>query len=343
MDNTSAILFCYAKAAGQLKKSFVGDKINLLFEQNSLSDLWTLIFKEPVPAVPEVLLAKEIEKKALSRFISQYEFFISQFDNPPLVLTTPLRRYEVENLKEICDSLAANEKDLPELIDLHGKTVLKTEFWPDIAAITKDTIYDWLNTAPKKEDQQHFEFKLDLQLVQTLWKSIQSCHGDNKQAHIKLFKEEFVIKNVIWALRLLLYYGMSREQIIENLFYVTDAPDASDPVAGPAIKVLDYDVENYSDWENWDYAKFLNPKVEGEVWRVNPAWIEKSSVLNVKNRAYATFHQNPNEDVALVAWFKLKSFELNCIRTAVESLRLNVGSQEAMTILGMDSEKREKE
>jgi vacuolar-type H+-ATPase subunit C/Vma6 len=343
MDNTSAILFCYAKAAGQLKKSFVGDKINLLFEQNSLSDLWTLIFKEPVPAVPEVLLAKEIEKKALSRFISQYEFFISQFDNPPLVLTTPLRRYEVENLKEICDSLAANEKDLPELIDLHGKTVLKTEFWPDIAAITKDTIYDWLNTASKKEDQQHFEFKLDLQLVQTLWKSIQSCHGDNKQAHIKLFKEEFVIKNVIWALRLLLYYGMSREQIIENLFYVTDAPDVSDPVAGPAIKVLDYDVENYSDWENWDYAKFLNPKVEGEVWRVNPAWIEKSSVLNVKNRAYATFHQNPNEDVALVAWFKLKSFELNCIRTAVESLRLNVGSQEAMAILGMDSEKREKE
>ena len=63
----------------------------------------------------------------------------------------------------------------------------------------------------------------------------------------------------------------------------------------------------------------------------------------MKNRAYATFHQNPNEDVALVAWFKLKSFELNCIRTAVESLRLNVGSQEAMAILGMDSEKREKE
>ena len=61
MDNTSAVLFCYAKAAGQLKKSFVGSKINLLFEQNSLSDLWTLVFKEPVPVIPEVLLAKEIE------------------------------------------------------------------------------------------------------------------------------------------------------------------------------------------------------------------------------------------------------------------------------------------
>lgn len=343
MDNTSAILFCYAKAAGQLKKSFVGSRINLLFEQNSLSDLWTLIFKEPVPAVPEVLLAKEIEKKALSKFIAQYEFFLSQFDNPPLVLTTPLRRYEVENLKEICDSLAAGEKDLPELIDLHGKTVLKTEFWPDIAAITEGTIYSWLNTTPKKEDKQKTDFKLDLQLVQTLWKSVQLYHGDSKQAHLKLFREEFILKNVIWALRLSLYYGMTREQVIENLFYVTDAPTPSDPVAGPAIKVLDYDVENYSEWQNWDYAQFLNPKVEGEVWRVNPAWIEKSSVLNVKNRAYATFHQNPNEDIALVAWFKLKSFEINCIRTAVESLRLNVSSQEAMAILGMDSEKRENE
>ena len=48
------------------------------------------------------------------------------------------------------------------------------------------------------------------------------------------------------------------------------------------------------------------------------------------------FHQYTMEDAALAAWFKLKSYELTCIRTAVESLRLKINPEEAMEAVGIN-------
>lgn len=337
MDKSSAVLFDYSKAAGLLKKSFVKDRVIQLFQQNSLSEIWALIFKTPAPLVPEVMLAKEIEKQALSNFLKQYEFFLKQFDNPSVILKNQFRVYEIENLEEIIDALCSAEKELPELIDLHGHSVLKTEKWPDIAKITEGTEYQWINRIPDIHDQQKISFKLDLQLVQETWKAIQQCKGENKLAHEKLFLDEYVIKNIIWALRLSIFYGMTKEQVIENLFYVGEKASKNDPLAGPAIKVLSFNPEKYSEWEKWEFRKYLNPHIDGDTWKVDPSWIEKSSMLDQEKHAYAIFHQYSMEDVALVAWFKIKVYELSCIRTAVEALRLNVGSQEAMSILGINS------
>lgn len=335
MDKTSALLFNYSKAAGLLSKSFVNERTPLLFQQNSLADLWTLLFKSPSPMIPEVLLAKEIEREAFKKFINQYEYFLKQFDNPPEILVNQFRRYEVENLKEICDSLSSGERNMPELIDLLGYSVLKTENWPNLGAITEGTAYGWLNKVPDIHHQQQVEFKLDLQLLQETWNSIQKCSGENKIAHEKLFLEEFQMKNILWALRLSIYYGMDKETVIKNLLYITDSPNRKDPLAAPAIKVLDLSPDKYSDWENWKYKNLLNPYENIQNWRIEPSWIEKCGMIERVKHAFAIFHQYPMEDVALVAWFKIKTYELNCIRTAVESLRLNVSSQEAMEIAGI--------
>ena len=42
------------------------------------------------------------------------------------------------------------------------------------------------------------------------------------------------------------------------------------------------------------------------------------------------------QEAALSAWFKLKSYELTCIRAAVEGLRLKVGAAEAMEAVGIN-------
>ena len=70
MDKSTAVCFGYAKAAGLLRKAFVKDRARLLFEQESLADLWTLLFKQPAPLVPETLLARQIEERAFSNFLS---------------------------------------------------------------------------------------------------------------------------------------------------------------------------------------------------------------------------------------------------------------------------------
>ena len=336
MDKSTAVSFGYAKAAGLLSKAFVKDRTRLLFETESLTDLWGLLFNGPVPAVPETLLAQQIEDRAFSDFLSQYLFFLNQYDNPPLILTDKIKRFEIENLKEIIGALSAGEKELPHLLDLKDFSKINTSAWPELSKMTAGTQYSWIKKVPSVEEQQTLDFKLDLELLRENWKAINSCHGEDKEGHKKLFLDEFIIKNIVWALRLELYYEMPREQIIQNLFYVTDNPDKKDPVAAPAIKVLNYDVNKYEDWEKWEFAKYLNPYEPGEVWCVNPVWIERRYLAHQAKLAEQIFHQYVMEDAALAAWFKIKNYELTCIRTAVERLRLNIGSGEAMEAVGVN-------
>jgi hypothetical protein len=55
-----------------LASSFVASRLNRLFEAHSLHELWTLVFDDEVPAVPEMLLAKKIEAEAEKRFVADY-------------------------------------------------------------------------------------------------------------------------------------------------------------------------------------------------------------------------------------------------------------------------------
>ena len=333
MDKEGAEIFTYTKACGILGKSFVNSRVNQLFEQNSLSDLWTLLFKTPVPLMPERLLAEEIEKQALNQLIKQFSFFISQFDSPCGILTEQFTIFEVENLKELGDALCSGESVCPELIDLGKYSTIHPEFWPDLAKITKGTEFEWYNTVPKIHEQQERDFALDLHLVKSYWEEIQKFHGEEKEAHLKLFLDEYVIKNVIWALRLLVYYEMEPSEIVKKLFYV-EALNEQDPVAGPAIRVLKRNPSVYSEWTNWEFADLVNPN-EGSEWKIDPVWIENKALQRRQKLADFVFRQYPMTSAALVAWFKMKRFELVCIKIAVESARLNINAQNALNSMGI--------
>ena len=336
MDKSTAVSFSYAKAAGLLSKAFIKDRTQRLFEAESLADLWALLFKEPAPLIPETLLARELEEKAFSVFFDQYLFFLKQYDKAPLILVDKIKRFEIENLKEVLGALSAGEKELPHLLDLKDFSKIDTKAWPNLAKMTANTPYSWIKQIPTVEEQQQLDFKLDLELLRENWKAIKACHGEDREGHKKLFLDEFIMKNIIWALRLKLYYEMPQEEIIKNLFYVTDSPDKKDPLAAPAIKVLNYDVNKYEDWEKWEYAKYLNPYEPGQVWCLDPVWIERRYLAHQAKLAEGVFHQYVMEDAALAAWFKIKNYELTCIRTAVERLRLNIGSGEAMEAVGVN-------
>ena len=336
MDKSTAVTFDYAKAAGLLSKSFINEKTQKLFEQDSLVDLWNLLFKEPVPLVPETLLARQIEQKALNDFLSQYIYFLNQFDNPPLILVDKLKRYEIENIKQIIDAYYSKQTELPETIDLKGFSNIKIKAWPDVKKIFSGTDYEWLNTELDSASLQDIDFKLDLNLLRENWNAINKFHGEEKSIHREFFLDEFIIKNIVWALRLKLFYKMPDDLIIKKLFYVGDSPSKSDPLAGPAIKILNFDVNKYSDWENWKYFKYINQKDSGDNWTINPSWIERKYMVHQAKFAYHYFHKNMMDDVALVAWFKIKNYELTCIKTAVESIKLNVSSDEAMEAVGVN-------
>ncbi len=334
MDKSGADAFVFAKANGILGKSFTIKRAHQLFAAKSLGELWTLLFRSQPPLVPEVLLSQQIEEKAFSDFIGHYIKFIDAYDKPEPVLVDQLLLFEGENLKEIGASLCKGEKTLPQIINLGKYSSLNYKAWPDIKKITARTAFSWYNKVPAIHEQQKLEFKIDIQVCRHLWESAQREKGEARDALLALYRQEFIIKNVVWALRLRLYYKMKSEDIIHNLIYVTDKPGPSDPVTAPALKTLDWPLDEYGPWSEWKYASLVNPHVDGQVWQIDPIWIERRNRVEICRKASLLFHQFPSDPCGLIGWYKMKNFELSCIRTAVESIRLNVNPEEAMEAVG---------
>lgn len=279
MDASAAAAFCYAKASGILRKSFVGENANKLFEAKSLKELYTLLFGGEIPAVPEVLLAKEIEKKAAERFENTARELFGYFEKPAPILSAIFDYYEYENSGE-----NNTEKDREEIMNL--------------------------------------------------WNAAGKLHFSDRSSLEKLFKTIISLRNIIWTMRLRVYYNFTKEETAGHLIYADEKHSEKDIMAREAWEILDKDPSNYDDWRKWKYAGALNPHEEGVVWELDPSWVERSVKLYLNNFYQRAFHKNPMSVTSFVAWFRIKQTELDYIRTAAEGLRLSAGSDEIKKTAG---------
>lgn len=284
MDFSAASSFVYAKASALLAKSFIGERAAKLFSVQSLRELYSLLFEDELPAVPEVLLSKEIETRAAQKFIGQYKNLLSEFENPSPILSAILSFYEYEN---------------------SGKSGVE-------------------------EDRRQ---------IMTLWQAVSSLRGNDREHLGRLYRMEISFKNILWALRLKVYYNFSNEEVLENLVYGDRRRSRSDVLVREAVSILGKDISSYDDWKSWRYSQYLNPHEEGVVWEIDPTWIERS-LKNHLARAYRRFfHKDPMSVTSLVSWFRIKQYELDCIRAVAEGLRLGIESEHIMEVAGITEPK----
>lgn len=341
MDRSSAYAYVNAKAGGMLTKSFVGPRASKLFSVHTLPELWSLLFSSEVPAVPEVMLAEKIEQEALKNFIGQYEKLLSAFSHPDDISVALLQFYDFDNLKQIGAALSNKEKNMPVLADVAPYNTLKYSAWPDIAAITAGTPLSWYNRAPEISEQQTFDNRLDLQYLRTIWRAVMKLPASEKGPVQHFIEQEYTMKNILWALRLKVYYNMKPEDIIPRLASVDRRHGKRDSFVYSAKQILNKDITSWTDWSGWKYARLLNPHEEGAVWTIDPRWVEQKARIELNNEAMSLFHKYPLTVMVLVAWFKIKQNELDCIRTATESLRLNADQAQAMEFAGVGKSRQE--
>lgn len=340
MDRSGATAYVNAKAGGMLQKSFIGPRAIKLFSAHSLSELWSLLFNEELPSVPELMLAKEIEKKARLEFIFQYKKLLSMYSKPDTVCLSLLQYYDYENAKEIAASLINNQKEIPEFADITPYNLLKYKAWPNISKMTEETCFSWYKSVPAINEMQAFDNKLDLQYMRQLWNSIKRLPKAEQGPVREIILSDFVMKNILWVLRLKVYYNMTRDDIISRLAFENDSKPDNDIFAGPSISIIDKDVNTYADWAEWKYADFLNPHEEGAVWQLDPCWVENSSRKAMNENALKRFNQYPLTAMVLVCWFKIKQNELDTICAAVEALRLGVDEAQVMEFTGVEPERQ---
>lgn len=335
MDYSGASSYIYSKVCALVSKAFAGENAVRLFNAKSLSEMWELIFSSPVPQIPEQLLADKIETEAVKKFVSDYKSLLQLYSKPDSFLVELLRRYEVTNIKVMSAALSLGEQKIPRVVKLGEYDVLNYDAWPDLKKITEGSVFAWYDHVPSLDERRLMDYKLDLQELKILWNAVQKVGDSSRKALVEYFTEEYKSQNMLWALRLKVYYEMSDKEILENLFYITDSPSKNDPLCNNAIEIFGKQIDNYDDWKKWRYAKYLNPHQEGLPWKIDPMWIEQKLKLGEYSRAKRVLHQYPLTYAPLVMYFRIKLQELNVIRAATEAFRLNADKSEAMFASGI--------
>ncbi len=342
MDRSAASAYVYAKASGMLAKSFVGSRAEKLFSVKSLRELYGLLFDDEVPAITEPMLAKFIETKAQRAFVSQYIGLLESYSDPDEVLITLLRSYDYENIKEIGAALCYKESVMPELVDIGSYSRIGYKYWPDLAAMTANSSVSWYNKPPKSSEQQAIDQKLDMQYIAHLWNSAKKVPLAERELVLDFVRREVVYQNIMWALRLKVFYKYDADRIADMLFYERTVEDTAkrrtagktDLFARDALAILDKESDSWDAWSGWKYADFLNPHEDGVVWEIDPCWVENMMRRDLNQQALRAFHKNPDTAMVLFSWFKIKQNELGYIRSVAEGLRMNVDADEVLTAAG---------
>ncbi|MCI1209771.1 MAG: V-type ATPase subunit [Treponema sp.] len=335
MDRSDASIFVYAKASGMLAKSFIGQRAAKLFSVGSFGELWSLLFRSEVPGIPAELLAKKLEQEAEKRFISQYVSLLKNYTKPDSVLVSLLRYYDFDNLKGLGAALCRKQSSLPYITDIAPYSMLHYDAWPELDRITAGTPLAWYDTPPKSEEQQKADARLDNQYITMLFDSIEELPSEEREPVLRLLKLRFVFQNILWAIRLKVYYNMDKKDIISHLAHTGGQLSVNNEIAAPAVQILDKAVDSWNDWASWKYAYMLNPREDNALWTIDPRWLELSMRKELNRQALMKFHSYPFTAMVMVTWYMIKENELNTICTAAETLRLDADKNQAMQFAGV--------
>lgn len=340
MDKTAALSYVYAKLSGMLARSYVGARANKLLSVNSLQEVWAMLFVEEVPSVPESLLAQMIEKKAVADFIAEYIGIMRLFDRPQPVLLELLHSYDYANIKSVFSACAQNARRRPDLFDTGEFALFNYDGWPDFSAVTEGTPVASYGGAPRLSDCRAFDQMTDSLHITAVLDSVGSLPAGPREALWRFLTEEYTLRNILWALRLKVYYGFRPEEIRPLLVYYGGNGTKSDCIAGGALRILGLPTDSAQEWRGWKYARYLNPWEDGAVWNLDPRRFHQETKRHITRKALALFHTMPCTDCAVFAWFKIKQHELDCIRAACEGMRLNVEEGHVRETAGLEREVR---
>lgn len=178
-------------------------------------------------------------------------------------------------------------------------------------------------------EKLNFENNFDTDCVRKLYKAAEKLPLAEREEVKKIIVEKYSIQNILWVLRLKVYYKLSAEEIKKQIFYLDESNGASDVFASEALKVLNWKIEDSSVWSKWKYSKLLTEN-NSSVFKLDLIAAEQKAaeIFNIKMRR--AFHKEPFTSLVLVSWFFIKQSEFDLIRSVSEALRLNVELEQAI-------------
>jgi vacuolar-type H+-ATPase subunit C/Vma6 len=329
MAASGELAYVYAKACGIHSKSFVGRNVRTITGAASMPELFRRLFPDRDANLPGKSLVDELQKSFDAKQISDCSRILRSFSTPPPILVHYLRAFEVLNVKTILRAVLDEERELPALRDIGRWATIRPERYPDLEAMLSGTAYSWLSAGLGTETIHDIEYGLDLRYYRELLERARGIGGKGGRAVASLVELEIILRNITWALRLRIYYGMEREAVASLLI------GEEFSLTGPALAQFDFPLDSFASWEKWNYAFLVSPGAAGKgPWRIDPRDVENRASRFLYRKTSSQFHRFPFTLNTAACFFKLKEFEAGIVRSVSEGIQLSMNEGEIREYLG---------
>jgi hypothetical protein len=167
-----------------------------------------------------------------------------------------------------------------------------------------------------------------------LWRELEKVPYSDRRLITGIIAEEIRLKNVVWALRLRVYYLLSPQQI--GAFLIAIKPGNNQmPLHHDALKSLEPDVEEEAQWHDWRLWKYVNKPVSGQYWKIDPRFFQNQASLYLYHLARKALRKNLFTLDTVCCFIRLKQFEKEVLTSVAEAVRLGLTGADALGILGL--------
>lgn len=327
MASTGERAFAWAKACGIIGKSFLGKGIQRLYPITRLSELDRALFPANPLDLPERELSVALERRIAERASAHVLSIMDAFSQPSAALATLVRSWETADLKACLAAISAGQKARPPITDIGAYRTVNFDAFPDIAGMTAGTDHAWLAGAHGEKSLVDLETELDLRYYRTLWSDLASLPKSDRHGFQSLIAEEITLKNIVWTLRLRVYYKLDGPELDSRL---VNLERKGISLAKAARDTNGFALDKREDWKDWKHPYLLNPEKPGEYWRLDPRFAQNSAARRLYSHAKSLFRRNPFSSDTIACFIKLMQFEEDILTSVAEGLALGIPAREAL-------------
>lgn len=322
MAESIEFAYLYARVCGAFSKMELGQTARALMQNSGGTvALWKQLFNEEPPSLPEAKLLFEAERKIIERSINSFLRLAQPFSESNDLIHVLISRYEVSAIKSMLFRLRSGEPK-PEEVSFTSPIIEQAlANWPRIADMFYQTPYSWLDSH-WIDNIALAENKLDQQYYASLLAAANQIPARKAGTILDLIHWEIIYQNVVWALRIRRYYGMTRPDAERMVVRVEGIDTVS-----LALQTFDFDIDRIESFESWPLRKLLSNQT-GPVLDVPILEIRTQEELFAMIRR--NLHLHPFSYTPIYCYFKLLEYETSLLLAVLESVKLGVPPDEKM-------------
>jgi hypothetical protein len=320
MAESLEFAYLYARVCGAFSKMRLGETAGGLMQSSGgVMALWRQIFDEEPPGLPEAKLLFEAERKITERSIDSFLRLAGPFSESSDLIHALISKYEISAVKSMLFRLRSGEPK-PEEVSYTSPVIEQAlANWPRIADMFNKTPYSWLDSH-WLDTIAIAENRLDQQYYLDLWNAANTIPARKIGAMLDLIRREIIYQNVVWALRIRRYYGMTERDAV-GMFVELKGVDT----VSVAIQTFHFDIDKLETFDRWPLKKLLSgqtgPGLDVPVMEIRT----QEDIFSMVRR---NLHLHPFSYTPIYCYFKLLEYETSLLLAVLESVRLGVSPDE---------------